>query len=111
MKRRAKFAIGLAAVLLLGWVHEGPLGNGEAYIASIEARARSVVAATNLTNVDVRLARTPLRRIATLSGPADEFQRQGMGSFKGLTERVDDVPGVAAVGWADEPSPSAFVLP
>lgn len=111
MNRKAKFAIGLAAVLLLGWVHEGPLGNGEAYLASVERNARAVVASTNLTNIDVSLARAPQRRVAMLSGPADEFQRNGMGSFKGLTERVDDVPGVAAVDWTDDPRQPAFVLP
>src|SRR4029079_2124070 len=97
--------IGLAAALLLGWVHEGPLGRGERFIASLETQARAVVAETNLTNIDVRLERAPLRRVATLSGPADNFQRNGSGSFKGLTGRVGDVPGIAQVRWADEPAP------
>jgi hypothetical protein len=69
------------------------------------------VAQTNLKNIEVQMARDPLRRLATLSGPADEFQRNGLGSFHGLTQLVDDVPGVAAVRWADEPAGSRFVLP
>lgn len=107
----SKLLIGAAAVLLLGWISEGPLGNGARFIASLEKQARAVVAETNLTFVQVRLDRHPLRRVATLSGPADDFQRNGMGSFKGLTARVDDVPGIGRVRWADEPQQSALVLP
>ena len=106
-----KLLIGLAAVLLLGWVNYGPLGHGKLFIDSLEAQARRVVAETNLTNIDVRLDRHPLRRAATLSGPADDFQRNGMGSFEGLTARVGDVPGIGQVGWADEPGSIGFMLP
>jgi hypothetical protein len=56
------------------------------------------------------MQRAPLARAATLAGPADDFQRNGMGSQKGLTQMVADVPGVAVVRWADEPG-SGFVLP
>jgi hypothetical protein len=106
-----KLLIGLAAVLLLGWVNYGPLGHGKLFIDSVEAQARRVVAETNLTNINVRLGRHPLRRAATLSGPADDFQRNGMGSFEGLTARVGDVPGIGRVQWADEPGSSGFMLP
>src|SRR5439155_15001679 len=85
-----KLLTGLGAVLLLGWINYGPLGHGKLFIDSLEARARQVIAETNLTNIDVRLDRRPLRRAATLSGPADDFQRNGMGSFEGLTARVGD---------------------
>jgi hypothetical protein len=106
-----KLLIGLAAVLLLGWVNYGPLGHGKLFIDSLEAQARRVVAETNLTNIDVRLDRHPLRRAATLSGPADDFQRNGMGGFKGLTARVADVGGIGHVRWADEPDRGGFMLP
>jgi hypothetical protein len=106
-----KLLTGLAAVLLLGWINYGPLGHGKLFIDSLEARARQVVAETNLTNIDVRLDRHPLRRAATLSGPADDFQRNGMGSFEGLTARVGDVRGIGHVRWADEPNRGWFMLP
>ena len=107
----SKLLIGLAAVLILGWVQEGLLGNGERFIGSLETRARAVVAETNLTSIEVQLSRHPLERIATLSGPANDFQRNGMGSFKGLTERVGGISGIGQVRWADEPRPSGIVLP
>ena len=111
MPRWTKLLIGLLAVLLLGWVQEGPVGNGELYINSLEAQARATLVETDLTTIEVRMDRAPLRRVATLSGPADRFQRKGLGSFKGLTERVDDVPGIGQVRWADEPAPGGIVLP
>lgn len=106
-----KLLVGLAAVLLLGWINYGPLGHGARFINASESRARAVIAETNLANIKVRLDRHPLRRAATLSGPADDFQRNGMGGFKGLTERVADVPGIGTVRWADEPRSGGFTLP
>jgi hypothetical protein len=106
-----KLLIGLLAVLLLGWISYGPLGHGERFIDRVEAQARAVVAATGLNDIKVELARNPLRRSATLAGPADDFQRNGMGSFKGLTERIADVPGISRVHWADQPGSAGFVLP
>ena len=70
-----------------------------------------MVADSGVPGVEVRLERDPATRIATLSGRADAFQRRGMGSLKGLTELVDEVEGVAAVQWADEPPAQRFVMP
>ena len=104
MSRAVKMLIGLAAVLLMGWISHGPLGRGEAFVAGVEAGARAAVAATDLTGVEVRLGRNPLSRTALLSGPADDFQRRGMGSQPGLTQIVEEVDGVGAVRWEDEAS-------
>ena len=57
------------------------------------------------------MARQPLARVATLSGPANDFQRYGMGSFKGITQRVADIRGIASVRWADERGNNHFTLP
>ena len=111
MTSGAKLLTGVAAVLLLGWLHHAPLGNGEAEAERLESRARTVVAATELRNIDMHIERDPIARRAILSGPADDFQRNGMGSFKGLTQRVDDVPGIRQVHWADEPGSPSFILP
>lgn len=104
MNPAAKFLIGLAAVLLMGWLHHGPLGNGEALVTGIEAQAKAAVAKTEVPGVDVRLGRDPLSRHATLSGNADPFQREGQGELKGLNDIVGEIEGVSGVSWADPPA-------
>jgi hypothetical protein len=96
-----KFAIGLAAALAAGWVHHGPIGGGARLLDAIEAEGAVRVRYTEVPGVAVRMERAPLRRTAILSGPADDFQRNGLGSYPGLTERIATVPGVAGVRWAD----------
>ena len=98
-----KFLVGLAAVLLMGWVYHGPLGNGEALIGRLEAQARSAVAESEVPGVQVRLARDPLARVATLSGPANDFQREGMGQFPGLNDRLREIEGISRIEWANPP--------
>ena len=44
MSPAVKVLIGLAAVLLMGWLHHGPLGNGERLVSALEAQARAEVA-------------------------------------------------------------------
>ncbi len=97
----AKFLIGLGAALLAGWISHGPLGQGEAYIDSLEARAKAEVREAAVAGVDVRFPRDPLRREAQLSGPANDFQREGQGLFPGLNDRIRAVPGVDGVRWED----------
>jgi hypothetical protein len=111
MSASVKFGIGLVIVLLFGWIWHGPVGTGERHINGIESEVKRVVAESEVPGVTVELKRNPLQRVATLAGPADEFQRRGQGSLKGLTQRVDDVEGVAAVQWEDEAPSQAFVLP
>ena len=107
MSPTAKFLIGLAAMLVMGWVYHGPLGNGAAFIDGLEGAARQAVAETELPGIEVRLGHDPLSRAATLSGPADDFQREGQGEFPGITDRVRAVEGLSGVGWADEGGPDA----
>ena len=106
----AKLLIGLAAVLLLAWLHHGPLGNGQRFVDRLESGARAAIVQSELPGISVTMQRDPLARVAILAGPANDFQRNGMGSQKGLTQMVDDVPGMAMARWADEPQ-SGFVLP
>lgn len=98
-----KFLIGLGAVLLMGWVSHGPLGNGERLIGRLEAEARAQVAQSGVAGVEVRLDRDPMRRVATLSGPANDFQREGMGQFPGLNDRIGAIEGIEQVQWANPP--------
>lgn len=102
MSPNAKILIGLAAVLVTTWVYHGPVGVGATFIDRAESEARRVVAGTEVPGIEVRLGREPLSRLATLSGPADEFQRQGQGELKGLNGLVAEVDGVSDVQWTDE---------
>ena len=103
MTAGVKFLTGLAAVLLMGWIHHGPLGNGAALVDRLEAQARIAVAQSEVPGIAVRLGRDPLSRTATLSGPANDFQREGMGEFPGLDDRVSGIEGIAGTRWADRP--------
>lgn len=104
MSPAVKFLIGLAAVALMGWVSHGPLGNGERLLAGLEAQARAEVEASEVPGVEVRLARDPMARVATLSGAANDFQREGMGQFPGINDRVRAVEGISAIEWATPPA-------
>jgi hypothetical protein len=101
MSARVKFLIGLAAALVAGWIAYAPLGQGAAFIERVEARAKAEVRDAAVPGVEVRLARGPLRRDALLSGPANDFQREGQGLYPGLNDRVLAVPGVGGIVWAD----------
>jgi hypothetical protein len=103
MQRTAKLLVGLTAALAAAWVSHGPLGRGEAFVTMLETRAQAVVAEQGVAGVNVRMQRAPLRRTAILSGPANDFQRNGMGSLPGLNQRVASVPGIGGVEWADDP--------
>jgi hypothetical protein len=101
MPRILRFLLGLAAVLLMGWTYHGPLGHGEALVDNLEAQARQAVAQGGVPGVEVHLGHHPLSRVATLSGTADDFQREGMGSLPGLNDRVRAVEGISRVEWSD----------
>ena len=99
----AKFAVGLAAALGAGWINHGPLGRGEAFIGQLEAAAQRVVEREGVPGVSARMQREPLARTVIMSGPADEFQRNGMGSLPGFDRLMLAIPGVARVEWANPP--------
>jgi hypothetical protein len=98
-----KLLAGLVAVLIMGWAWHGPAGRGEAFAASLDAAARDAIEPIGLPGIQVRMARHPIRRVAIMSGPADDIQREGLGSGMGLSDYVRAVPGVASVHWADTP--------
>ncbi|HEX8444488.1 MAG TPA: hypothetical protein VF631_12670 [Allosphingosinicella sp.] len=103
MPALVKFFVGLAAVILMAWISHGPLGGGARLIDRLEGEARAAVAKAALPGIDVRLSRDPLARDATLSGPANEFQREGQGSLPGLNDLVAGVEGISNVRWATPP--------
>jgi hypothetical protein len=106
----AKLMTGLAAVLVLGWLNHGPLGKGVQFVDRLEVDSKAVIVSTDIEGVEIRMDRDPLKRAATLSGNADDFQRYGMRGQKGLTQLIGDVPGMGTVRWADEPD-HGFALP
>lgn len=110
MSSLMKFLIGLAAVAAMTWIHHGAIGNGERLVNRIEAQARAAAAKTELPGIDVSLGRNPLNRLATLTGNADRFQREGQGELKGLNDIVRDVEGVAGIRWTDEAEKTALPL-
>ena len=111
MPTSVKLLIGLALALAAAWISHGPLGHGAAAIDRLETEARAAVAAADLPGIAVRLDRSPLSRNATLSGPANALQREGLGSQKGLSDLVRDVEGIGTVRWSDEPRRERLALP
>lgn len=107
MSRWTKLLIGLAVALAAGWIAHGPAGMGAAYVDGVEARAQAVVRESAIPGVAVRLGRNPLSRTAFLSGPANDFQREGIGLLPGLNDRVGGVAGVSGVRWEEE----GFAIP
>lgn len=106
-----KATLGLVLALVAAWVWHAPLGHGQRLIDRLELEARSEVARTELPGIAVSLSRHPLARAATLSGPANDLQREGLGSQKGLSDYVRDVEGISQVRWADEPGGGRRVMP
>lgn len=107
----AKAVAGLLLALAIAWAWHGPLGNGERLIAGLEARAKEGVGKAELPGIAVRLSREPLARVATLSGPANDLQREGLGSQKGVSDYVRDVEGISEVRWADSPNAGGRLVP
>jgi hypothetical protein len=101
MPAYAKFLIGLAAALFSGWIAYGPLGQGAGFVDRIEAQATAQIRDAAVPGVEVRLGRDPLRREALLSGPANDFQREGQGLYPGINDRILAIPGVGGITWAD----------
>jgi hypothetical protein len=106
-----KILIGFVAALLIGWIWHGPLGNGERLVDRLEAQARQKVTEAAVPGIRVALPRSPLARVALLSGPANDLQREGLGSQKGISDLVRDVEGLASVRWTDEPGSDGRVVP
>jgi hypothetical protein len=98
-----KFLLGLAVALAAGWVSHGPLGHGAAFVDSLQVQGDAMLARTEVPGITVRFERDPLSRRAILSGPADDFQREGQGQFPGINDRIAAIPGVAGFRWENEP--------
>jgi hypothetical protein len=92
--RKNYFGVGAAAALVAAIVWSGPLGGGDRLASRIETVARATLDHLEMTRVEARLERRPLRRQLVLSGRADDFQRGQ------LVQILNDIHGVAGVRWA-----------
>ena len=101
MRRLAKLLIGLAAALFAGWLHHGPYGGGERFVAALEAQAQRRLQFAELPGVTLRMEREPLERVAVLSGPANDLQKDGLGSFPGINDRILTIPGMRGIRWEE----------
>ncbi|HEX8062090.1 MAG TPA: hypothetical protein VF535_02640 [Allosphingosinicella sp.] len=106
-----KAILGLLLALVAGWTWHAPLGQGERLIDRLQREAEQAVEKSELPGITVRLSRDPLARSATLSGRANDLQREGLGSQKGVSDYVRDVDGLADVRWADEPRSGRRIMP
>jgi hypothetical protein len=111
MRPLHKSTIGLLLALAAAWVWHGPLGAGERLIGRLEGQVRREVANAQLSGLGANLSRGPLARVAFLSGPANDLQREGLGSQKGVSDYARDVEGVSEVRWTDEAGSSRRVVP
>jgi hypothetical protein len=103
MSKRLKFLIGVAAALVAGWISHGPLGRGEDFLEQLDSALEAAVPEFNVTGLGAVMQRDPLARTALLSGPADCFQRRGLGSLPGIDARVRAIHGIARVEWTNPP--------
>jgi len=98
----AKFLIGLIAALAAGWVSHGPLGRGGAFLDTLQSQGDAILREAEVPGVQVRFARDPMSREAILSGPANDFQREGQGQFPGLNDRISAISGISGFRWEGE---------
>jgi hypothetical protein len=101
LKRRdaqgVKFLIGLAGRLAAGWI---AMGRSARCSCTLDATCRRCWPCRAAGRA-ARMEREPLARKAILAGPADQFQREGMGSLPGIDERVLAITGMGGLEWAN----------
>lgn len=101
----AKSMIGLGAALAVGAIAHWPAGLGDGMISRLEAEGQALVAGLGVPGVTMTMQRSPLlARTAILTGPANRFQREGMGSMPGIDRRLLAIPGMRRVEWTNPPA-------
>ena len=112
MPRWTRLLIGLAVALFAAWLHHGPYGGGERFVGALEARAKLRLSLPEVrgVGVTVRMQREPLARVAILSGRADSYQKEGLGSYPGINDRIRTIPGMAGFRWEGEEGGGAIPL-
>ena len=93
-KRNAALAAGALAAIVLCALWHGPLGGADRFAAKVESAIHQTLVDSEMTQVTAHLHRGPLTRRVMLSGPADDFQRNG------LVEYMDALSGVSSATWS-----------
>lgn len=94
-RRNLALAIGVVAALVLAALWHGPLGGATRFEAAVQRDIQQTLVHYEMTQVTAHLHQDPLTRTVMLSGPADDFQRQGLAEF------MDALPGVGGASWSD----------
>jgi hypothetical protein len=92
-RRNGALALGVIGALALAASWHGPLGAADRFAAKVELSIHDMLVQYEMTQVTAHLHRAPLTRRVMLSGPADDFQHQG------LIEYLDQLPGVEDATW------------
>jgi cell division protein FtsX len=92
--REVRLALGVAVSFVLAALWHGPLGGADRFQTKIERDIQQMLVDYEMTKVSAHLHQHPLSRRVMLSGPADDFQRQG------LIEYLDHIPGVESATWS-----------
>ncbi len=92
--REARLALGIALSFVLAAVWHGPLGGADRFQRKVERDIQQMLVDYEMTKVSAHLHQRPLSRRVMLSGPADDFQRQG------LIEYLDRIPGIESATWS-----------
>jgi hypothetical protein len=92
--REIRFAASIVLALVLAALWHGPLGGADRFQARVEGDVRQMLVHYEMTQVSAHLHHDPLSRRVMLSGPADDFQRQG------LIDYLTRIPGVEGATWS-----------
>jgi hypothetical protein len=95
-RRNGALAIGLVSGLVLAALWHGPLGGATRFETKVQGDIQHNLVHYEMTQVTARLHQHPLTRRVVLSGPADDFQRQG------LVDLMNQIPGVESATWSND---------
>ena len=94
-RRNSAFAIGLSVAIALAALWHGPLGGAGRFETVVQRGVQQTLVHYEMTQVSAHLHHAPLTRRVMLSGPADDFQRQGLAEF------MNQIPGVSSSTWSN----------
>ena len=95
-RRNGALAVGVVVSLALAALWHGPLGGAGRFEAAVQRGIHQTLVHYEMTQVSAHLHHGPLTRRVMLSGPADDFQRQG------LVEFMNQIPGVSSSTWTSD---------
>ena len=93
-KRAGALAAGAVVALALAALWHGPLGAADRFEATVQPEIQRTLVHYEMTHVTAHLHHGPLTRRVMLSGPANDFQQQGLVGF------MNDLPGVSSSTWS-----------